>query len=372
MRLNNVVIDMLPLSLLLFFVYGAKLVKPLYSLNTEGYLSVDTSKYYRGLFASVILFHHLAQRTETGITFRCFSMVGFLAVAFFFFLSGYGLQKSYITKSDSYKKGFILKRIPSVLIPYIIITVFYWLMYLVGGQFYSLKDIIFAVIDGRPIVSYSWYIICILVFYVVYWLLMLICRKNYFLMILGGTVWYFLYAIFCIKMDYGDWWYNTSQLLIIGMFWATYERKIIGIIKKAYVVIAPVIWIVFIILFLFRSKIAALINIPYISTIIKLFTAIFFVLSVIMFSFKIQIGNKVLGFLGEISLEIYISQGLFIQTLRSSYIYIENELLWCIAVLVGTIIFSYVLHIAFQFILKKYKLMLCKLKINLPYQHFTI
>jgi len=361
MALSNIMIDLLFVSLLILLFYGATLTKPFKSLNRGEYLSVETGKYYRGFFAIVVVFHHLARRTETGIAFRYFAAIGYLAVAFFFFISGYGLQKSYIAKSDSYRKGFILKRIPSVLIPYIIMTAIYWLMNLISGRFYSLKDILIAIFNGSPIVSHSWYIINILLFYVVYWLLMLVFKKHYFLIILGGTVWYFLYAVFCTKMGYGRWWYNASHLLIVGMFWATYERKILDLIDKSYFVIAPAICCAFIILLLFKGKIAALIKLP--SIIITLFTVILFILCVIMFAMKVQIGNKVLGFLGDISLEIYLSQGIFMRTLRSGNISIENDFLYSVAVLTGTIIFSYFLHILFRFILKKYKLLLDKSKI---------
>lgn len=357
-------IDILPISLLILLFYGAKSVKPWLSLNTEEYLSVNTGKNYRGFFAMVVVFHHLAQRTQTGVVFHEFRLVGYLAVAFFFFLSGYGLQKSYITKSTEYRKGFLQNRIPSVLIPYIIITAVYWLMYFFMGEFYSLKGIIFSIIDGHPIASNSWYIINILIFYIFYWCLMLICGKHYFLMIIFGAIWYYLYIVFCEKMGYGAWWYNANHLLIVGMFWAAYENTILNILERTYVWLAPVIWVSFGILCHFSGEIEKLINIniPYISTslVITIFKAAFFVLSVIMLVLKVQIGNKVLRFLGDISLEIYISHGLFIHFLRSDFIYIGNELLWCTAVLIGTIAFSYALHIIFQFILNKYKQLCCK------------
>ena len=97
---SNIAIDILPILLLFLCIFGAKITKPLSSINSKDYLSLATCKSYRGLFAIVVILHHLAQRTETGILFRIFTSMGSLAVAFFFFLSGYGLQKSYIIKSE--------------------------------------------------------------------------------------------------------------------------------------------------------------------------------------------------------------------------------------------------------------------------------
>ena len=203
----------------------------------------------------MIILHHIAMRTETGVIFPLFVHMGSFAVAFFFFLSGYGLQKSYIIKSEYYKKEFLLKRIPTVLIPYIIITAIYWLWYLSLGHYYSIKDIIHSFIVGEPIAIYSWFIINILFFYIVFWLLMHICKKYYFMMILGGLIWYILYTIFCIKMQYGANWYKSSLLLVFGMFWAIHEQNIITLFKNKYTQIILSSAIFFILLYIIKRLI---------------------------------------------------------------------------------------------------------------------
>lgn len=348
-------IDILFVLLLILLIYRIRVIKPRHVLNRQEYLSVKTGKYYRGFFAVVVIFHHLALRTESGIAFRYFTTVGFLAVSFFFFVSGYGLQKSYITKSEQYRKGFLQKRIPAILIPYLFITFLYWLINLTEGVSYSLNDIFVSIINGDPIASNSWYIINILLFYIAFWLIMLICNNQHTIMIYLGIIWYVFYILLCIKMEYGDWWYKSTPLLIIGMCWAVYEDKILAVLNKSFAVIAPVIiisFLVFYLIYLYYGKIDFLRNIPYFSTVVAFPTAILFSLSIVMFSLKVQIGNRILGFLGEMSLELYLSQGLFITLLRGSHVYIENELLWCSAVLIGTIAFSYLLHLFFRFFLR--------------------
>lgn len=306
----------------------------------------------------MILFHHLAQNSGSGFLFNRFVSVGYLPVAYFFFLSGYGLQKSYITKSECYRKDFLLKRIPTVLIPYIIFTAIYWLLNLIEGRFYSLKDIIVAILKGVPIVSYSWYIIVILIFYFVYWLLMTIFKKHYALMIVGAALWYASFILFCIRMGYGLYWYRSGHLLILGMIWATYEGKILEITKKTYAVAAPAIYIAFAACLLLQGNPVVMKILPYEFT--TMLTVIFFVLGVVMFALRVQIGNKVLGALGEMSLEIYLSQGLFITALRGSNIHIENDPLFCVAVLTGTIVSSHFLHITLGWVSDKYRLLLRK------------
>ncbi len=364
---SNIAIDILPILLLFLCIFGAKITKPLSSINSKDYLSLATCKSYRGLFAILVILLHLAQRTESGVLFRYFTFTGMLPVPFFFFLSGYGLQKSYITKSDKYREGFLLKRIPTVFIPYIIITAIYWLMYFFLGHFYSLNEIIHSFIIGRPISENSWFIVNILIFYVVFWLLMRICKKHYFMMILGGFIWYILHFIFCLKMKYGSYWYLSSHLLIIGMLYAIYEQNIIILFKKNTLQKAFSLFVTFFLFYIFSVKTELIVGSGIFANILSISSAlinpIIFVLSALAFFLKIHLGNKFLNFLGEISLELYISHGLFIKVLRSKFIYIDNELIWSISVLAGTILFSYGLHILFQAILNVYKRTVLKPKV---------
>ena len=119
--------DLLALLLLILPLVGMKPVCGTNRMNEE-YLSLNTGKSLRGLFAIAIVLHHLSQEaTRTGgYLFRHFAYTGYLYVAFFFFLSGYGLQKSYIA-SENYKNGFLQKRLPKILLPYAIVALLYWI-----------------------------------------------------------------------------------------------------------------------------------------------------------------------------------------------------------------------------------------------------
>ena len=347
------VIDVFPIALLALFIYGMKPVVPI-TIHNSDYISINTGKCLRGLLSLTVIFHHLAQRTTEGLLFHQFTRVGFLAVAMFFFFSGYGLQKSYIASSD-YKKRFLLRRIPPVLFPYVVVTVLFWAMYAIDGQVYSIKEIILAIINGSPLGSFSWYIINILVFYIAFWLLMNLFGTSYRGMIVGACVWYVLYAVFCIKMGYGSWWYNTSELLIVGMFWATYEETILNFVHKHYKFFTPLVWSLFIFLFLFRRSLVNIIGIKGISLILPMMCAVLFVLSVLLFAMKFEIGNPILTFLGKISLEVYLVQGLFIRGLRTNTIYIQNEALWSLLTVLGSVVFGAILNYLLGIPLKKYK-----------------
>ncbi len=337
-------IDILPVGLLILVFWNANVIKPFSKVDTDGYLSIDTTKCYRGLFAIVIIFHHLAQRTETGILFPFFSRVGFLAVAVFFFLSGYGLQKSYLIKGEGYKRTFIQRRIPKILVPYILATFIYWLAYYLTGTTYSFKDVIIGLVNGYPVVRYSWYIISILCFYLFYWILMKLCKKNRLAMIILGCVYYAIYSALCIKLDISAYWFNASHLLIIGMIWATYEKTINQLVKRTYPYALVLVWVFFIVLFSIDSKMVLSAKHSFlVSTFLTIIESLLFTIGVLLLSMKIRIGNSFLRVLGDMSLQIYLFHGLFILFIKE-IINVQNELLWCVLVIAFTLILARFVH----------------------------
>ena len=128
------------------------------------YLSVETGKIWRGFFAIVIVLHHLALQGGNGYIWPLFAHTGWLAVAVFFFFSGYGLQKKYLT-DQTYSCYFLRNRLPTILVPFLLATLFYVGLSLMGGAQYSISKVLLSFVNGRPLLPYSWHIINIVVFY---------------------------------------------------------------------------------------------------------------------------------------------------------------------------------------------------------------
>ncbi|MBR1431520.1 acyltransferase family protein [Ruminococcus sp.] len=239
-------LDILPVALLIIILYGIRPVKPFSSFNSE-YFSKKTGNYLRGILSLVIIFHHLAQETAAGVLFHGFSRVGSLVVAMFFFISGFGLQKSSM-KSENYKKNYLTRRIVPILVPYAIATALFWAFNVLEGRIYSAVDVLKAIAVGEPIVSYSWYIISILVFYVVFLIIIHICGKKYSLIIFFTCIWIVIYTFLCKVLHYGSWWYYSIHLIVVGMLWATFEEQILNFIKAHYKIVTPIILSIFAVL----------------------------------------------------------------------------------------------------------------------------
>ena len=339
-------IDLLFVATLVLAVIGIRPIGRNNCMN-EAYLSIDTGKNLRGFFAVVVVCHHLAQRVDAGFLFQQFNHVGHLCVAVYFFLSGYGLQRSHMA-SESYKKHFLQRRLPKILLPYVTVTALFWVENMLNGVVYSLTDILWAILTGSPIVSFSWYIISICCFYIAYWVFMHICEKNNPMMILCAGLWFVVYLAICMLLGYGGWWYNTPQLLILGIAWACYEKEIVNRLTIHY---KKAVWITaaaFIVAFILKS-IIPLTPFPLLFTML---TGIFFVALVMLLSLKATIGNPVLRFLGDISLETYLIHGLWIEATRSNMLYIKNDSLWAFVVVAGSVLSAFILHLAFSGIIK--------------------
>jgi len=345
-------LDLLPLALAVVTIVGIKFAKPVLSGIHTDFLSIESGKSIRGFLALVIVLHHLANHftiAESGMVYRFFNDIGFLAVAIFFFISGYGLQKQHMEK-ESYKTGFLRKRLPTVLFPYIIVNLVYWALSFVYGTPYSAVDILKGLINGSPVVAHSWYIIAIIVFYIIFALLMIICKKRYRLMLTLASVFYLLYAVLCIKLGYGAWWYNTAFILIFGMLWAVFEKKIMELLKKRFWILAAGSVVLFALVYV-ASRLLPPSDFPIKSIISAAFFTVF-----ALFAFaKIKIGNPVLKFVGKISLELYLCHEIFMVLFRSGICFIENNLIYSIVSIACAILFAWMLNLLNAKILSIYK-----------------
>lgn len=342
--------DLLVLGLAIIILYGIQIIKPFSTLNKD-YLSLESCNSFRGIFALVVVFHHLAQRTSGGLLFQLFRLVGYLAVAVFFFCSGYGLMKKHMSSPQYYKK-FLLNRIPSILFPYLVITVIYWLLYAGAGNVYSAKQIMISTfLKGSPIVSFSWYIIAILLFYIAFWLLMVLFKKHYGLMVVSACFLNLLYILFCCRLGYGSYWYNAAFAFCVGMFWAHKESDILKLLEKHFPIFAISVILFWIVCFFGKF----VVEISAIHFAFQIASACLFSIIIVLFSMKFRVRSKIAHFLGTISLELYLVQGLPIMMFRNKVVYIQNELLWCSIVLLSSIALAMVFHALFNKMLTYYR-----------------
>ncbi|MGI5977181.1 MAG: acyltransferase family protein [Candidatus Limivicinus sp.] len=340
----NYIIDILPLLFFILPFIGIKYFPSKDGWNRE-YLSMETSASVKGLLCLAVMYHHLSQCTSDGLIFPMFSYIYFL-VGMFFFYSGYGLQKRNLGDENYYVR-FGLKRIPCVLFPYVAVTLLYWLLSFFTSEPYSAAEVFKGFFNGHPIVNYSWYVIAILAFYCFFDILLHLFHRNNRALILGVGLFCVLWILVCrTLLHVRSFWYRTIHLLLFGVLWATYEQDILKFAtKKTW------LWIFLTLVLSFLSvlmeKLQILNSIPTL--------AVLFAFLVMLLLLKFNVSNRVLKFLGNISYEVYLTQGIFIKVFRSPYFSIENDGIFCISALLATIAASYILHLLFSRILSRYR-----------------
>lgn len=306
--------------------------------------SIPVTKSIKGVAALVVILHHIAQKVSYPTVFSAiFQRIGFLAVTIFFFYSGYGLLKNHRTKED-YCKKFLKKRILPLLCTYCGFIVLYWIAGYVLNTPYTPLQVVRSLFNGFPIVTDSWYIIAILCFYLFFYLLMKAFKKNYTLIVISSLVWAIAWVFLCRRLDYGTFWYNTIISLSFGLLAALIEERLIQLLKKYYalIFICAVSFMLLPLYFLFiRNQLSLLF---YWSL------ELFFIILLLLVTLKIKINSPIIQLLSQILLEFYLVHRLIMNIFRSSYIYIENDLLWSIVVTAVSIMCAFVLNKFFTLI----------------------
>lgn len=312
-------------------------------------LSLEKTGAVKGILAVLIVLHHLSQNLEMdGVLGLLLNNVGVLCVALFFFFSGYGLQKSYQGKPH-YRETILKKRIPSVLVPYVFLIFLYWLLSGIVSEPYTLSEVLFSLINGRPIVSFSWYTLCILITYVNYFLsTLLFCRQKKGIFLYNGVctvLWVFL----CRRLGYAEYWYNAAIAFPLGIFWAVYGEKITPWLCKHYLPTAILSFAIFGVSYsvaLIARKTDVFVSLYWIA-------CVGFLLFVVLILMKFTFRNPILSFLGKLSFELYSIHGFFMILYRNEPFRVEGGLMWPAAVMASSIAAAWMLHRFFRWTLKK-------------------
>ncbi len=333
--------------------------KSIFNSNNDVLDKYNSNK-IKGLLAILIIMHHLSIYIKDVILFKILTIIGIIAVSAFFFYSGYGLMTSYL-KKESYLKDFLNKRIMKIVIPYIIAIIFTGLAYLLTRQL-TPRKIFNSLVEGEPIVRFSWYVLAIIILYVVFYLSAKFLKKKKMINIavFGGTI------LYCIVVNnvlgFNNWWVNSCFAFFIGIFWASYKERYAITLKDKnkiirYAIILLIILFVIIGFQFFTSEYAAMdiINntnladdimkqpIPVINMNIICIILLFMLFNILE---KVRLNDKVFTFLGNISFEIYLYHGLVMYLLRNPCYYCRIDYIYAILVIGLSIILAKLMNVA--------------------------
>lgn len=331
-------------------------------------LGLEASKMIQGFSAVAIIIHHLTQAMEEDAGILApFSEFGVLFVGVFFFFSGYGLYTSLKTKQN-YLKGFLKKRLSTILVPFYTCNLIFVLAICICGVKLEPMEAL-AVISGWSLINtHMWYIIEIAILYLAFFAIYRLIKNRtaatavmglfVVLMMAGSLMLGHGEDYSCQYWFMGEWWYNSSFLFVVGILVSKHADELRKIARKAYVVmlivfagltaafglqtryalntwsywseepgVDPAYW----------DKIRCLaFQLPWIMS---------FVFALILIMMKVRFGNRVLKFLGAISLELYLIHNLFLNGLADGSVFqVRSASMYTALTILLSIGFATIIH----------------------------
>ena len=341
-----------------------------------------SGKEIQGALAVFIIFHQTVIALEASGDFagdlRFFYYYGILAVAFFFFSSGFGLLKRWMT-DENYIKGFMRRRIFTVLVPFFICNYIYLtdalLNNIASRMHFGFGEVICSFFGIFLINNEMWFAVEIMILYIAFRLVFAKVKKPLTGIIIMTLVVLAMMTIGLFSghsdtgvMSYwfkGEWWYNTLLMFPLGMLYAYKEERINRVIKRAFVAVLFGSAALFVILdhihknlisrSIYWTEYANSAN-PVLDKLLglgeeTLFEIVFLILVITIMS-RVKIGNPVIKFFGKISLEIIMLNYLVIEKLYFLYT-MYGIGVYLAAVTAGTIVLASIVYLVKNIVLER-------------------
>lgn len=292
--------------------------------NYKGLSSFDraTTLPLRGLLALLIISHHLGQHTDIYPISQFTAGIGLQIVAVFFFISGYGLCVSYLSKGRSYLDGFLQKRMGKLLPEFIVLTLGMVLAY----HFFSSLDIATQAIKiacgGWTPLPHSWFIYAIIYVYIAFYLCCLIFESPKYIGVLFTVAIIFYIVLMAVVFKFPAYWFLTIITVSLGYFVALYEKRFDNLLNHRFAAY-PALAVLLLISYCAMAKIR-----------IEFITVGLIEIWIIVQTISVYIIVRTLGFMqwkwlcgiGAFSLELYLIHGLPLMSGRR--LGLDNWTLW--------------------------------------------
>lgn len=303
-------------------------------------ISLSMSICLKAIFAVGVVLGHMFNSYGVRNAFETiFTKCVFLFVGMFFFLSGYGMMRKYVSFGNKYSIKNLINRLLKLLLPYIIVNVIYCLLKIFINQ----REIVSIMHDyfdtfrkGGSYVPYTWYVIAALFMYIIFYISACISKGQQWMVMVYCSLLTIALIVVLILIKYPEHWIYSLFGFCAGMYYYIIpdenNKSKVAILKNSLIQCA---------LFAFTLVIANII--PILSELIITDTVIQNV-RVCAFCFliaemlkMIKIDNKILLFLGTSSYEIYLYQSFYIGKINAHTHMVNMGLTLLLVVLTGVV-----------------------------------
>lgn len=385
--MNEFLLFLFPVCIIVILAVGAKIRKAPGSF-LEAW-SLDQAKALQVFAALMIILHHMVQRiTNCGGVKKgpvtAWNSFGILFTSVFFFFSGFGLMKSLKTK-DHYLDGFLRKRLPTILIPFLIVNLIF-LIFVREGRVNSALDVFTSIPGFTLLNSNAWFVVEIFFLYIAFY----ICfrkassEKAAILWLSGFTV---ALVIFSLLLGHdgsrigghwfmGEWWFNTTLIFIMGILFGKNEERLKEWMNRRWKILFPVTIVVLIGWYFFEQFIEGrfgyyreweghpgygekLITLP-----VQVILCALFIFFLLLLNLKVEFGNPVLRFIGSFCFELYLIHDVYRRSLPGGVGGKMPDLLYLGLTYVLAILSAWLLSKVDQYLLKLWRRKFVKTKIK--------
>lgn len=292
------------------------------SILSQGGMSLftkDRTQLLKAVLPWAVILHHLSLRTNM---IADFNEVGVYAVGLFFFISGFGLEKKKERISVDITQ--LPNRLTKLLLPLVVPIIFYFALIFLGGSNVT-RAISNSLRDWCIILPYTWYVLNLLIFYIIYYILSWLIKdtKGF---IISIAIAIFVISILLMLFDSTSAHYSSNFAFIAGIIYCHIEGNVIKHFsskKSIWVLMLIVIIATYLSKHPFRLSSAW--NVPLYS------------MAVIALISRIPFQNRCIDFVAKYSYELYICQSIAFVILNKlsvsdNFIYILLALPLCLII----------------------------------------
>ena len=311
-------------ALIATLLFGSKRL-PKGEWNDEA-LSLAQTKSLQGFLALCVVFHHCAQKVffdSWGSDFRfsgleAMALMGFAFVGYFFFCSGYGLYQS-CQKKRGYLDGFPRRRVLPLLLIYLVCNTVYLAGRLAMGEPFGALRLACLACGLELANPNSWFVIALPVMYLLFYFAKRGCSDEAVVtrrLFLGVGAYILVGMVLSNGGGYvlfrGRWWYNTAILFPLGYLFGWREQEVWAWVKRRYPRQVACSIALFVGSFLL-SLVFMMTGAPTPVTLaLESLAAVCFTWILLLFSLRRRAKSSLLGFLGGLTLELYLMHGFFV------------------------------------------------------------
>ncbi len=295
----------------------------------NNYFSKQTTNNLKSVAIILVILGHLGFINKSGAW----------GVGIFLVLSGYGLTQSYIKSGI---KGFFKKRLLAVILPYSTVMIIWIFIDYILGNKYSILTITTSILglNFKSVIDVTmWYISFLILWYIAFFCIFKLIRNDYFkiiaMFIFSYIIYYKLYELFDSNVGVRLY----TLLFPIGVCLGFLFSKELNISERMLKsILGHIILFSFIV---FEISLNRSHDYRYYTLSIIMFSIMIISIFILMHDFE----SKILSFIGNISFELYLFEGVFINKYNFIFKFIDSKFLKLLTYFTLILILSYIYNI---------------------------